>query len=147
MLVLTRNLWTDGCWTGSDYNSSLSTPCSGKLKMPFTSIFSFSHNVFNRLLFRVVKSRNCVVKGKIGLSKGRKLQGKGENTGYHHFLLFAQCFKKFLFIYFFFLGGGEWGGVSLKARFVSKSVHHGTSITCVILTETILKSKYNFVFC
>ena len=46
--VLTRKLWTDGCWTDrrrtdgwtdrhrqtvSDHNSSLSTPCSGELKI------------------------------------------------------------------------------------------------------------------
>ena len=29
--VLTRKLWTDGCRTRSDHNSSLSTPCSGEL--------------------------------------------------------------------------------------------------------------------
>ena len=30
--VLTRKLWTDGHWTLSDHNSSLSTLCSGELK-------------------------------------------------------------------------------------------------------------------
>ena len=34
MLVLTRKLWTDGQQrTVSDHNSSLSTPCSGELKI------------------------------------------------------------------------------------------------------------------
>ena len=26
------------------------------------------------------------------------IQEKGENVGYHHFLLFPQCFKKFTFL-------------------------------------------------
>ena len=30
-------------------------------KMLVTSIFSFSHNVFRRLLFKVIKSRDCVL--------------------------------------------------------------------------------------
>ena len=43
--VLTRKLWTDGRtsdvrrWTVSDHKTSLSTPCSGELKMLVTSIF------------------------------------------------------------------------------------------------------------
>ena len=34
----------------------------GKEKILVTSIFFFSHNVFKRFLFRVVKSLGCVVK-------------------------------------------------------------------------------------
>ena len=35
----------------------------GKEKMLVTSIFSFSNDVFKGLYFKVVKSRDCVVKG------------------------------------------------------------------------------------
>ena len=75
--VLTSKLWTDGRTSDgrtdtdfviaakSDHNSSLSTPCSGELKMA---------EMFSKRIENTV--------------------GKGEIARYEQFLLFPQCFQK-----------------------------------------------------
>ena len=37
---------------------------------------------------------NVAKKVEICLGKRRNIVGKGDNTGYQHFLLFPQCFQK-----------------------------------------------------
>ena len=46
-----------------------------------TSVFFFSHNVFQNLLTKGCDSCICWV-------KGENIIGRGENTGYQYFLLF-----------------------------------------------------------
>ena len=62
----------------------------------------------------------------IHLWKGENIVGKGENAGYHHFLLFPQCCQKFLYPHKT-SGGGGYTGISLS---VHLCVHVSVSI-CV----------------
>ena len=41
----------------------------------------------------------CYQKLKFGLRKIENIMGKGENTGYQHFLLFPQCSQKLPFLW------------------------------------------------
>ena len=89
-----------------------------------TSNFSISHSVFKKLVLQTSKNNGLLAKGLIffpndqifDLSKFTafaddklnmtqkylkfafksilNIVGKGENAGYHHFLLFSQCFQK-----------------------------------------------------
>ena len=83
------------------------------------SNFSFSNNVFKRLLLQTGKNQGLFGKGwttswivrslvqiesicrpqnkcklKFVLARVENMVGKGKNTGYQHFLLFSQCFGK-----------------------------------------------------
>ena len=58
----------------------------GKEKMMVTSVFSFSHKVLKRLLFRIVNSHDCVVNGyhsfnEISCGIGRPSWGPGWLSG------------------------------------------------------------------
>ena len=40
---------------------------------------------------------NATQKLKLDLEWVENIVGKGENVGYHHFLIFPKCFQKFFF--------------------------------------------------
>ena len=72
-----------------------------KEKLPVTSIFSISHNVFSSLLNnKILKATKMKTlsddKSKVVKMFDREgnIVGKGENTGNQHHLLFPQCFSK-----------------------------------------------------
>ena len=71
--------------------------------MLVTSIFSFSHNVFNFFFFfphYVVNDKIILTqKFKFALGRVENIAGERKNVGYQHFLLFPQCFQ---FLSFFF---------------------------------------------
>ena len=70
--------------------------------MLVTSIFSFSHNVFERLLPQGCLKLTAIAHDKINVNEKLKFDmgrvenivGKGENADYQRFLLFSQCFQK-----------------------------------------------------
>ena len=94
----------------------------GKGEIACTSNFSFSHNVFKRLLSQARQKLSLCGNGlnsanekilalsklkafadnKLNVIQNNKvvfhwidnIVGKGENAGYQHFLLFPQCFQK-----------------------------------------------------
>ena len=64
------------------------------MKLLVTSNFSFSHSVFKRIVLQTRKNQGLFGKGLI-IPREKPFQnimGKGENAGYHYFLLFPQCF-------------------------------------------------------
>ena len=75
-----------------------------KEKLLVASNFSFSHNVFKRLVLQTHKNQGLFGKGlnftqniKFAFQKVANIMGKGENAGYQHFLIFLhflQCFQK-----------------------------------------------------
>ena len=79
-----------------------------KEKLFVTSYFSFTHSVFKRLQLQTHKNMRSFGKGSKAFvnensnvadmmisvfKRVENIVGKAENTGYHHFLLFPQCFK------------------------------------------------------
>ena len=64
--------------------------------MLFTSIFSFSHKVFDWTKFKAnANAKLNVAKMMISVfDRVENIVEKGENAGYQHFLLFPQCFQK-----------------------------------------------------
>ena len=64
-------------------------------KMLVTSILSFSHNVFRRLLFKVIKSRDCVLLNQLCFPKPLSVlltriraKGGGSDASYETGLIF-----------------------------------------------------------
>ena len=74
--------------------------------MLVTSIFSFTHNVFNSLLYSKksedLSKLKAFAEDKINVTEKiifafgwvENIVGKGENAGYQHFLVFPPCFQK-----------------------------------------------------
>ena len=61
-----------------------------KEKLHVTSNFSFSHNVFKRLVLQTCKNKGLFEK----VSRGYNIERKRKNTGCYHFLLLLRCFQK-----------------------------------------------------
>ena len=62
--------------------------------MPVTGIFSFSHDVFNGFLYRIIKSHDCVVKGQTKRVVSHKLENF---IGNKEMLVIAEFVKVWLF--------------------------------------------------
>ena len=81
-----------------------------KEKLLASSNFSFSHNVFKRLILQIRKSRGLFGKGlnsnNTGSGKTLKMNafentgGKGENADNQFFLLLLQCFQTIFWVNF-----------------------------------------------
>ena len=76
-----------------------------KDKLLVTSNFSFSHNVFKSCLLFMHQNEYLWSKGlkmaemaEYVLDRVENIDGKVENAGNQHFLLFPQCFQKASFL-------------------------------------------------
>ena len=100
-----------------------------KEKMLVTSIFSFSHSVFQRVFSQVIKTWNCSVKDFICLWKGKKV-------------LTDMFFSIFFFFFFCFYSFGPLV-ITVCAMKLLRFAFSNTPKQHLILAFTVLFFKYD----